>query len=67
VSDVNPDDLTRRMIDEGALILAEQGPAGLSLRKQNQAIRDWARTKGMKVSDRGRIPSDVLTAYHKAS
>jgi hypothetical protein len=36
-------------------------------REQNQAIRDWARTKGMKVSDRGRIPSDVLTAYHKAS
>ena len=36
-------------------------------REQNQAIRDWARAKGMKVSDRGRIPSDVLTAYHKAS
>ena len=35
-------------------------------REQNQAIRDWARTKGMKVSDRGRIPSEVLTAYHQA-
>lgn len=33
-------------------------------REQNQAIRDWARKRGMKVSDRGRISSEVLTAYH---
>jgi hypothetical protein len=34
-------------------------------REQNQAIRDWARKQGMKVSDRGRIPAEVLEAYHK--
>jgi hypothetical protein len=34
-------------------------------REQNQAIRDWARKRGMKVSDRGRIPSEVLEAYHR--
>lgn len=34
-------------------------------REQNQAIRDWARKRGMKVSDRGRIPSEVLDAYHQ--
>ncbi|MGH3615893.1 MAG: histone-like nucleoid-structuring protein Lsr2 [Pseudonocardia sp.] len=34
-------------------------------REQNQAIREWARKRGMKVSDRGRIPSEVLEAYHK--
>ena len=33
-------------------------------REQNQAIREWARKQGMKVSDRGRIPADVLEAYH---
>jgi hypothetical protein len=33
-------------------------------REQNQAIRDWARKRGMKVSDRGRIPAEVLEAYH---
>ena len=33
-------------------------------REQNQAIRDWARTHGMKVNDRGRIPSDVIDAYN---
>ncbi|HEY8372336.1 MAG TPA: Lsr2 family protein [Pseudonocardiaceae bacterium] len=34
-------------------------------REQNQAIREWARKRGMKVSDRGRIPADVLEAYHR--
>lgn len=36
-------------------------------REQNQAIREWARAHKMKVSDRGRIPSDVLEAYHQAN
>ncbi len=34
-------------------------------REQNQAIREWARKRGMKVSDRGRIPAEVLEAYHR--
>ncbi|QJY46022.1 histone-like nucleoid-structuring protein Lsr2 [Pseudonocardia broussonetiae] len=34
-------------------------------REQNQAIREWARSRKMKVSDRGRIPSEVLEAYHR--
>ncbi|HEX3787646.1 MAG TPA: Lsr2 family protein [Pseudonocardiaceae bacterium] len=33
-------------------------------REQNQAIREWARKQGHKVSDRGRIPAEVLEAYH---
>ena len=36
-------------------------------REQNQAIREWARKQGMKVSDRGRIPAEVLDAYHKTN
>ncbi|MDN5919273.1 MAG: Lsr2 family protein [Pseudonocardia sp.] len=40
------------------------GRAG-SDREQNQAIRDWARRRGMKVSDRGRIPAEVLHGYHE--
>ena len=35
-------------------------------REQNQAIREWARKRGMKVSERGRIPAEVLEAYHRA-
>lgn len=34
-------------------------------REQNQGIREWARKRGMKVSDRGRIPAEVLEAYHQ--
>ncbi|KAA9152420.1 Lsr2 family protein [Amycolatopsis acidicola] len=34
-------------------------------REQNQAIRAWARKNGYQVSDRGRIPSEVVEAYHK--
>ncbi|APU12411.1 MULTISPECIES: histone-like nucleoid-structuring protein Lsr2 [Actinoalloteichus] len=36
-------------------------------REQNQAIREWARKRGMKVSDRGRIPAEVIDAYHEAN
>lgn len=35
-------------------------------RAQTQAIRDWARRNGHKVSDRGRIPSTVLDAFNSA-
>lgn len=37
-----------------------------SSRAQNQAIREWAIAQGMQVSERGRIPTNVLTAYHDA-
>lgn len=36
-------------------------------REQNQAIREWARKRGLKVSDRGRIPADVVEQYHQAN
>ena len=29
-------------------------------------IRAWAKQQGYDVSDRGRIPADVIDAYHKA-
>ena len=34
-------------------------------REQNQAIREWAQKQGLKISERGRIPSNVLEAYHQ--
>lgn len=34
-------------------------------REQNQAIREWARTQGYEISDRGRIPGDIVEEYHK--
>jgi hypothetical protein len=38
------------------------GPAKAD-RVQNQAIRDWAKSKGIDVSDRGRIPAAVIEQY----
>ena len=34
-------------------------------RERTQAIREWARENGHKVSDRGRIPSSVIEAYEQ--
>jgi hypothetical protein len=36
-------------------------------REQNQEIREWARKSGMKVNDRGRIPTEVVEAFHQAN
>ena len=35
-------------------------------RRNNQAVRQWARARGYKIGDRGRIPAEVLEAYHSA-
>jgi hypothetical protein len=44
---------------------ATAAPRASADREQNQAIREWARAQGKKVSERGRIPADVIDAYHK--
>jgi hypothetical protein len=33
-------------------------------RAQNQAIREWAKSRGKEVSDRGRIPAHIVEQYH---
>lgn len=35
-------------------------------RAQSQAIREWARANGEKVSDRGRIPSELAARFQAA-
>lgn len=40
--------------------------AGSTDREQSQAIRDWAREQGIKVSVRGRISAEVQQAYAEA-
>ena len=37
-----------------------------SARHDQSDVRAWARAQGIKVSDRGRIPADILTKYHAA-
>jgi hypothetical protein len=41
-------------------------PGASADKDQIKAIRDWAKTKGLKVSDRGRVSADVREAYDKA-
>lgn len=43
------------------------GPSGhTGDRKRNQAIREWARGQGLEVSERGRIPAEIVEAYDNA-
>ncbi|MFC0112575.1 histone-like nucleoid-structuring protein Lsr2 [Kibdelosporangium aridum] len=35
-------------------------------REQTKAIRDWARQNGFELSDRGRIPINVIEAFEAA-
>jgi nucleoid-associated protein Lsr2 len=46
---------------------AVRGRSAAVDREQNQAIREWARKRGLKVSERGRISAEVLDAYHQAN
>jgi hypothetical protein len=41
-----------------------RGRAARGDREQTQAIREWARKNGHKVGEKGRIPAQILEAYH---
>jgi hypothetical protein len=39
---------------------------GRGARHDQSDVRAWARGEGLKISDRGRIPADVLAKYESA-
>jgi len=43
------------------------GRSGGADRERTQAIRAWARKKGIKVSERGRLSSDIVAQYEAAN
>lgn len=43
------------------------GRRGTIDREQSAAIRDWARRNGHNVSTRGRIPAEVIEAFHAST
>ncbi len=53
-----------RVVIGGRSVIPTSGRKPSVDKEQNQAIREWARKRGLKVSDRGRIPGEVLDAYH---
>ncbi len=44
-----------------------RGGRGSIDREQSAAIREWARRSGHKVSTRGRIPAEIIEAFHAAN
>lgn len=42
-----------------------RAPAG-AVKHDQSAVREWARSQGMKVSERGRIPASIIEAYEAA-
>lgn len=46
-----------------ATVPAQRGPDD---RDASRMIREWARQQGWEVSDRGRLPSTVINAYHES-
>lgn len=65
---------SRRPSPKASRTAAAGARAGRSARKSrrdsnsnsNTDIRAWARENGFKVSDRGRVPAAVMTAYRDA-
>jgi len=56
-----------RKIGRGGVMAGARGRgrvAAVSDREQNQAIRAWAKKTGKDISDRGRIPQDIVEEYH---
>lgn len=53
--------LSKARIDRGK---PARGARAKRDRAQTRAIREWAQSKGIAVSDRGRIPADVEARYH---
>ncbi len=45
---------------------SSDGSSGSGGKERVQAIRDWARENGHKVSERGRLPGAVVAAYEAA-
>ncbi|MFI6129447.1 Lsr2 family protein [Micromonospora sp. NPDC051141] len=45
---------------------ARRGSSGTTAnREQNRAIRDWAKRAGKDISDRGRIPQEIVDEYNQ--
>jgi hypothetical protein len=62
-----------RYIDAGRRVTGATRRAGHNERKtpangvSNTEVRAWAKTHGLEVKDRGRIPADVIAQYQAAT
>ncbi len=57
----------RPYIDAARKVSSRRPARGSRPARHNQSdVRAWARSQGLKISDRGRIPADVLARYQSA-
>jgi hypothetical protein len=57
----------RPYIDAARKVSSRRAARGSRPARHNQSdVRAWARAQGLKISDRGRIPADVLAKYESA-
>jgi nucleoid-associated protein Lsr2 len=42
-------------------------PQASTGRQQSAQIREWAKSRGLKVNERGRIPASIVAEYESAS
>ncbi|TYR18977.1 Lsr2 family protein [Corynebacterium urealyticum] len=45
---------------------ARHAPQSTNSPERSRAIREWAQANGLQVSDRGRIPQDIVDKYDAA-
>jgi hypothetical protein len=55
----------RRRRSGSSVSMPSQRRSSPTDREQNQAIREWAKKRGITMSDRGRIRADVVEQYHE--
>lgn len=56
--------VTRGGVVVGGRAAARARGSAAADREQNKAIRAWAKRKGKNISDRGRIPQEIVDEYH---
>jgi Lsr2 len=71
LSKKNADKLAKALapfIEAGRRVPARRAGGGTrhAARHNQSDVREWARAHGLKISDRGRIPADVMTQYQAA-
>lgn len=60
-----------RKVSRGGVVVggrvASRASSPATDREQNKAVRAWAKRKGKKISERGRIPQGIVDEYHAAA
>jgi nucleoid-associated protein Lsr2 len=68
LSDKNADQLAKALepFVAGARKVSAGRRSPAAVKHDQSAVREWARSQGMQVSDRGRIPASISEAYSSA-